>query len=160
MLHTTFGNDWQNPWEDVNGQNTHDDANRKTQRKNNEGTVNINSDYNFNFNHCKHSHYFGVCLKFITRNWRVLSSHVSWSIGDSNPYFIFLLQFYKSHFATRIICILCNITIILRLYFPINDDWGDSIFSWKGQSGQIKKIHSFCRCCEYLSGGIIPLPYV
>ena len=81
-----------------------------------------------------------IVIFFIVYNQKmtVLSSYVGWSIGDSNPNFISCFQFYNSHFATRIICIRCNIIIIPRLYFIINDDWGDSIFSWKGQSGPSK----------------------
>ena len=44
------------------GRRTSQDDGRQLTAKDDEGTVNINLYYNFNFNHCNHSHYLGVCL--------------------------------------------------------------------------------------------------
>ena len=85
-------------------------------------------------------------LYFITRKWRVLTMFVWCSTEHSNPNVIFLFQVYNSHLATFYLRYTI-IAIIPRLYFTINDEWGESIFSFFGQNGQVKNVDSSSRCC-------------
>ena len=103
----------------------------------------------------------GFRLQLKTRKRRVYSIDVGCSTEDPNPNFIALFHFYDSHFATRQIYLrYIIITMIMWLQFTINDEGSVSIFSSLGQNGPIKNVQSSSRCCEYPSGGIIPLPFV